>query len=148
MAIGVGHRHFAGKFSLKGHTGLANVMKQRRQRSQKPDLFCCVPVVFILATQHVSGCRIGRGGPLCVETRRITHHPDQLTMIFAAYPVTGNRRIFACCLTQHFMQRLNALLSYCGLPGSIASPLGKLIQNPPGFVQCIFAALRDQQDIH
>jgi hypothetical protein len=46
------------------------------------------------------------------------------------------------------MQGFQALLGDRGLPSAVAAPLGELVEDAPGFGQRVFAALRNQQDVH
>ena len=148
MPIGIRHRFCARQFLLESRIGLAEVMKQRRQAGQQANILERVPVVLVVVAQYIARRGIGRHRAPRVEAAPITHDPQQLRVILAPDPMTGDRRILARRFAQQAMQRLQTLLGDRCLPGAVAASLGELIEDAAGFGECILGALRDQQDIH
>jgi len=148
MPIGIRHRFCARQFLLESRIGLAEVMKQRRQAGQQTNILERVPVVLVVVAQYIARRGVGRHRALRVEAATITHNPQQLRVILAPEPMTGDRRVLACSLAQQAIQGLQSLLGDGRLPGPIAATLGELVEDAAGFGEGILGALRDQQDIH
>ena len=148
MPVLVARDQPAGQPVLEGLARLAQIVQQRRQRSQQVNVLPGVPVVLVVRTQHVAGGRPRRHGALRVEAAGIADDPQQLAVVQAADPVTGHRRVAACRLAQQASQRVQTVLRDRCLPGPVAAPLGELVEDATGFHQRALVALRDQQDVH
>ena len=129
---------------LKGRTGLAQVVQQRRQRGQQGNVLACVPVVFVMVAQYVAAGGIGGYGTLRVKAACIAHCPEQLAVVESANPVAGDSCIFSGSFFEQAAQRVQARTGNRRLPGTVATALGELVENAARLRQRAFVALGNQ----
>ena len=141
LRVAVGGGQLAAQPHLEGLAGFAQVVQQRGQGGQQVDVLAGVPVVLVVATQHVAGGGVGGHGPLGVEAAAVAHHPQQFAVVQPAYPVAGHCGVFAGALAQQAAQGVQAVAGDGGGPGALAPALGKLVEDAAGLGECFFVAL-------
>ncbi|MNZ48049.1 hypothetical protein D3C78_657840 [compost metagenome] len=120
---------FTAERVLKTDIRFPEIMKQPGNGCQQRDTFCTVPLVLRLMIQHIFGGPMRGRTALGIETTKIPDNPQQLGLPVLFEPVTGHRGISPRRFTQQLAQCIDAFKRNGRLPGGIAGPFGKLVDN-------------------
>lgn len=107
-----------------------------------------MPIIFIVFAQHIARSGMSRYRTLFIETLGVTDNPQQLVVIQLANPVAGHCSIATGAFLEQAPKGIQAGLRDGCLPSTLATSLGKLIENSPALHQGLFIALTDQHDVH